>query len=76
MAETAVLNNNYLMHRVLQIPASRLRTRRAGAGSSRSNSWERLAAETGVRSEDLGLERPTSGPTTGPAITRGSCRSR
>jgi glycine dehydrogenase subunit 2 len=56
VAETAVLNNNYLMHRVLQIPGV---TAPYAEGRRRVEqvrySWERLAAETGVRSEDLGL---------------------
>ncbi|MGZ8637224.1 MAG: aminomethyl-transferring glycine dehydrogenase subunit GcvPB, partial [Actinomycetota bacterium] len=56
VAETAVLNNNYLMQRVLEIPGVS-----APYASGRRlieqvrYSWERLAAETGVGSEDLGL---------------------
>lgn len=56
VAETAVLNNNYLMHRVLEIPGV---SAPYAEGRRRIEqvrySWERLAAETGVRSEDLGL---------------------
>lgn len=56
VAETAVLNNNYLMHRVLQIPGV---SAPYAQGRRRIEqvrySWERLAAETGVGSEDLGL---------------------
>jgi glycine dehydrogenase subunit 2 len=56
VAETAVLNNNYLMHEVLKI-----RGVSAPYASGRRRieqvrySWEALARETGVHSEDLGL---------------------
>jgi glycine dehydrogenase subunit 2 len=56
VAETAVLNNNYLMHKVLEIagvsaPYAEGRRRIEQVRYS----WEELARETGVRSEDLGL---------------------
>lgn len=55
-AETAVLNNNYLMHKVLQIPGAGAPY---AAGRRRIEqvrySWEALCEETGVTSEDLGL---------------------
>ena len=55
VAEIAVLNNNYLMHKVLQIQG-------AGApyagGKRRIEqvrySWERLSEDTGVHSEEIG----------------------
>jgi glycine dehydrogenase subunit 2 len=56
VAETAVLNNNYLMHEVLKI-----RGVSAPYASGRRRieqvrySWEELARETGVASEDLGI---------------------
>jgi glycine dehydrogenase subunit 2 len=56
VAETAVLNNNYLMRRVLEIPGA---SAPYAEGRRRVEqvrySWEALVAETGVRSEDLGL---------------------
>jgi glycine dehydrogenase subunit 2 len=56
VAETAVLNNNYLMHKVLEIagvsaPYAEGRRRIEQVRYS----WEELSRETGVRSEDLGL---------------------
>jgi glycine dehydrogenase subunit 2 len=56
VAETAVLNNNYLMHEVLKI-----RGVSAPYASGRRRieqvrySWEELTRDTGVPSEDLGL---------------------
>ncbi|MGH3240487.1 MAG: aminomethyl-transferring glycine dehydrogenase subunit GcvPB [Spirillospora sp.] len=55
-AEVAVLNNNYLMAKVLEIRGA---SAPYAAGRRRIEqvrySWERLAEETGVHSEDLGL---------------------
>ncbi|WP_243725365.1 aminomethyl-transferring glycine dehydrogenase subunit GcvPB [Actinomadura rubrisoli] len=55
-AEVAVLNNNYLMAKVLEIRGASVPY---AAGRPRIEqvrySWERLAEETGVHSEDLGL---------------------
>lgn len=55
-AEIAVLNNNYLMAKVLEIRGA---SAPYAAGRPRIEqvrySWERLAEETGVHSEDLGL---------------------
>ncbi|WP_174564857.1 aminomethyl-transferring glycine dehydrogenase subunit GcvPB [Actinomadura chibensis] len=54
-AETAVLNNNYLMAKVLEIRGA---SAPYAAGRPRIEqvrySWARLAEETGVHSEDLG----------------------
>jgi glycine dehydrogenase subunit 2 len=54
VAEVAVLNNNYLLHRVLQIRGV---SAPYAAGKRRIEqvrySWEQLARETGVHSEDL-----------------------
>jgi glycine dehydrogenase subunit 2 len=55
-AETAVLNNNYLMHRILQIPGA---SAPYATGRRRIEqvrySWQRLAEETGVGSEQIGV---------------------
>nr|WP_194736696.1 aminomethyl-transferring glycine dehydrogenase subunit GcvPB [Actinomadura sp. RB99] len=55
-AEVAVLNNNYLMKKVLEIPGV---SAPYAAGRRRIEqvrySWERLAEETGVHTEDIGL---------------------
>ena len=55
VAETAVLNNNYLMHQVLDITGV---TAPYSAGKRRIEqvrySWERLTRETGIHSEDIG----------------------
>jgi glycine dehydrogenase subunit 2 len=56
VADIAVLNNNYLMHKVLAIPG-------AGAPYARGRrrieqvrySWQELAERTGVHSEEIGL---------------------
>jgi glycine dehydrogenase subunit 2 len=56
VAETAVLNNNYLMHKVLQIRGV---SAPYAQGKRRVEqvrySWEELHEETGVTSEDIGL---------------------
>jgi glycine dehydrogenase subunit 2 len=56
VAEIAVLNNNYLMHQVLQIPGA---SAPYAEGKRRIEqvrySWDGFAQETGVHSEDLGL---------------------
>jgi glycine dehydrogenase subunit 2 len=55
-AEVAVLNNNYLMKKVLEIPGVRAPY---ALGKRRIEqvrySWEELTRETGVHSEDLGI---------------------
>ncbi|MER5366468.1 aminomethyl-transferring glycine dehydrogenase subunit GcvPB [Streptomyces sp. NPDC002722] len=55
-AETAVLNNNYLLHKVRQIPGVSVPY---AAGRPRVEqvrySWEKLHEDTGLHSEDLGL---------------------
>ena len=55
VAETAVLNNNYLMKRVLEIPgvSAPYATGRRRIEQVRY-SWEELARDTGVHSEDIG----------------------
>jgi glycine dehydrogenase subunit 2 len=56
VAEIAVLNNNYLLHRMLQIKGL---SAPYAKGKRRIEqvrySWEQLAEETGVHSEELGL---------------------
>jgi glycine dehydrogenase subunit 2 len=56
VAETAVLNNNYLLHKVLEIPGV---SAPYAPGKRRIEqvrySWQGLAEETGVHSEELGL---------------------
>jgi glycine dehydrogenase subunit 2 len=56
VAEVAVLNNNYLLQKVLAIPGV---TAPYAPGKRRIEqvrySWERLTAETGVHSEEIGL---------------------
>lgn len=56
VAETAVLNNNYLMKKVLDIPGASA----PYAGGQRRieqvrYSWEELTAQTGVHSEEIGV---------------------
>jgi glycine dehydrogenase subunit 2 len=55
VAETAVLNNNYLLHKVLQVPgvSAPYATGRRRIEQVRY-SWEQLHADTGVHSEDIG----------------------
>jgi glycine dehydrogenase subunit 2 len=56
VAETAVLNNNYLMAQVLAIRgASAPYARGARRIEQVRYSWERLAEETGVHSDELGV---------------------
>jgi glycine dehydrogenase subunit 2 len=56
VAEIAVLNNNYLMKKVLAIPGA---SAPYAQGKRRIEqvrySWERLTQETGVHSEELGI---------------------
>jgi glycine dehydrogenase subunit 2 len=56
VAQTAVLNNNYLLKKVLEIPGV---SAPYAAGRRRIEqvrySWEELAEETGVHSEEIGL---------------------
>jgi glycine dehydrogenase subunit 2 len=56
VAEIAVLNNNYLLTKVLEIPGA---SAPYAQGKRRIEqvrySWEQLTAETGVPSEDIGL---------------------
>ncbi|HSR32301.1 MAG TPA: aminotransferase class V-fold PLP-dependent enzyme, partial [Anaerolineae bacterium] len=56
VAEIAVLNNNYLLHQMLQIPGI---SAPYAEGKRRIEqvrySWQKLAEETGVHSEELGL---------------------
>ena len=56
VAEIAVLNNNYLLHKMRQIPGL---SAPYAEGKRRIEqvrySWEELAQETGVHSEELGL---------------------
>jgi glycine dehydrogenase subunit 2 len=56
VAEIAVLNNNYLLHRMLQIPGV---SAPYAQGKRRIEqvrySWQELSEETGVHSEEIGL---------------------
>ncbi|HUZ22512.1 MAG TPA: aminomethyl-transferring glycine dehydrogenase subunit GcvPB [Streptosporangiaceae bacterium] len=56
VAETAVLNNNYLLSKILEIPGASLPY---ASGQRRIEqarySWEELAADTGVHSEEIGI---------------------
>jgi len=56
VAEIAVLNNNYLMHKMLEIPGV---SAPYAQGKRRIEqvrySWQALAEETGVHSEEIGL---------------------
>lgn len=56
VAEVAVLNNNYMMHELLKIPGL---SAPYAAGKRRIEqvrySWEKLAADTGVHSEQIGI---------------------
>jgi glycine dehydrogenase subunit 2 len=56
VAETAVLNNNYLLRRVLAIPGANAPYARGRRRIEQVRySWETLCEETGVTSDDLGL---------------------
>ena len=56
VAETAVLNNNYLMHKILQIPGA---SAPYATGRRRIEqvrySWQELYEETGISSEEIGI---------------------
>ncbi|GHH67152.1 glycine dehydrogenase [Streptosporangium violaceochromogenes] len=54
VAEIAVLNNNYLMHKVLQIPGASAPWDRRRVEQVRY-SWQELSEETGVHSEEIGI---------------------
>lgn len=54
VAETAVLNNNYLMRKILQIPGASAPWEQRRVEQVRY-SWQRLTEETGVRSEEIGV---------------------
>lgn len=54
VAETAVLNNNYLMHKVLQIPGASAPWDKRRVEQVRY-SWQELSEETGVHSEEIGV---------------------
>ncbi|MFE0145688.1 aminomethyl-transferring glycine dehydrogenase subunit GcvPB [Nonomuraea sp. NPDC059007] len=53
VAETAVLNNNYLMHKILQIPGASVPWNSRHVEQARY-SWQQLSEETGVHSEEIG----------------------
>ncbi|GAB3689147.1 aminomethyl-transferring glycine dehydrogenase subunit GcvPB [Actinocorallia lasiicapitis] len=55
VAETAVLNNNYLMHKVLQIPGASVPWPDKRRVEQVRYSWRELAEETGVHSEEIGV---------------------
>ncbi|WP_214323184.1 aminomethyl-transferring glycine dehydrogenase subunit GcvPB [Nonomuraea sediminis] len=54
VAETAALNNNYLMHKVLQIPGASAPWDKRRIEQVRY-SWQELSEETGVHSEEIGV---------------------
>ncbi|WP_343948469.1 aminomethyl-transferring glycine dehydrogenase subunit GcvPB [Nonomuraea longicatena] len=54
VAETAALNNNYLMHKILQIPGASAPWGRRRIEQARY-SWQQLSEETGVHSEEIGV---------------------
>ncbi|MGC0415629.1 aminomethyl-transferring glycine dehydrogenase subunit GcvPB [Embleya sp. AB8] len=54
VAETAVLNNNYLMHKVLQIPGASAPWDKGRLEQVRY-SWQQLYEDTGVHSEEIGV---------------------
>ncbi|MGP3918602.1 aminomethyl-transferring glycine dehydrogenase subunit GcvPB [Nonomuraea sp. 10N515B] len=54
VAETAVLNNNYLMHKILQIPGASAPWDRRRVEQVRY-SWQELSEQTGVHSEEIGV---------------------
>jgi glycine dehydrogenase subunit 2 len=56
VAESAVLNNNYLLHRMLQIPGVSAPYARGKRRIEQVRySWQSLVEETGVHSEEIGL---------------------
>jgi len=56
VAEIAVLNNNYLLNRMLEIPGVSAPYARGKRRIEQVRySWEELASETGVHSEELGI---------------------
>jgi len=56
VAEIAVLNNNYLLKRMLEIPGVRAPYAQGKPRIEQVRySWQELAEETGVHSEELGL---------------------
>ena len=56
VAEIAVLNNNYLLHKMLQIPGVRAPYAKGKRRIEQVRySWEELTRETGVHSEEIGL---------------------
>jgi len=56
VAEIAVLNNNYLLKKVLEIPGASAPYARGKRRIEQVRySWQRLTEETGVHSEELGL---------------------
>ena len=77
MAEIAVLNNNYLMKRVLEIRGA---SAPYAEGKRRIEqvrySWAKLTAETGVHTEQMGARAADFGVHYWRAITRSWCRSR
>ncbi|WP_174315794.1 aminomethyl-transferring glycine dehydrogenase subunit GcvPB [Streptomyces sp. CB01881] len=55
VAETAVLNNNYLMSKVLRIPGASVPWAQRRRVEQVRYSWQELTAETGVHSEEIGV---------------------
>ncbi|MED7952952.1 aminomethyl-transferring glycine dehydrogenase subunit GcvPB [Kitasatospora sp. NPDC058201] len=55
VAETAVLNNNYLMHKVLRIPGASVPWADRRRVEQVRYSWQDLTEETGVHSEEIGI---------------------
>lgn len=53
VAKIAVLNNNYLYHKILQIPGASAPYIQGGRLEQVRYSWEKMAQETGVTTEDV-----------------------
>lgn len=53
VAEIAVLNNNYLYHKILQIPGASAPYVKGGRLEQVRYSWEELTKETGITTEDI-----------------------
>ncbi|MFI5530687.1 aminomethyl-transferring glycine dehydrogenase subunit GcvPB [Kitasatospora sp. NPDC051853] len=55
VAETAVLNNNYLLHKVSRIPGASVPWPERRRVEQVRYSWQELSEETGVHSEEIGI---------------------
>ncbi len=55
VAEIAVLNNNYLMHKILRIPGASVPWADKPRVEQVRYSWQELSEQTGVHSEEIGV---------------------